>query len=107
MQPELEAAPHDLRVIADPTRREILRLLLDHGRLGVTDLATRLDLRWHHRPEQGATRVFASRALLFGDADVIIETGDTDLHCTYDASDRYIECTSASPGEKHLLVYSR
>lgn len=69
--------------------------------------ATRLDLRWHHRPEQGATRVFASRALLFGDADVVIETGDTDLHCTYDASDRYIECTSASPGEKHLLVYSR
>lgn len=45
MQPELEAAPHDLRVIADPTRREILRLLLDHSRLGVTDLATRLDLR--------------------------------------------------------------
>lgn len=45
MQSELEAAPHDLRVIADPTRREILRLLLDHGRLGVTDLATRLKLR--------------------------------------------------------------
>lgn len=38
-------ASSDLRVIADPTRLEILRLLIGEGRLGVTDLADRLSLR--------------------------------------------------------------
>lgn len=43
---ESTSAARDLRTVADPTRLEILRLLLDapEGRVGVTDLAERLGL---------------------------------------------------------------
>lgn len=65
---------------------------------------TRIDLRWQHVPAQGGTRVFASREKLFANAQVRIDTEGEDLHCGYDAAERYITCDSATPGEKHLTV---
>lgn len=65
---------------------------------------TRVDIRWQHQPEQGATRIFAARQRVFGGGTVTIETEGDDLHCRYDEDERYVQCTSAIAGEKRVVI---
>ena len=65
---------------------------------------TLVDLRWRHDPEQGVTRIFASRHVIFDDSPVTIHAEGDDLSCAYDADERYVECRSDTPGVKQVTI---
>ena len=65
---------------------------------------TRIDVTWEHHPEQGNTRLFASRTTLFQDQTVVIETEGEALHCAYDQEERFVECASPAPGLKRVTI---
>ena len=67
---------------------------------------TVVDIRWQHHPEQGATRIYAARQRLFGGAPVRIETEGDGLDCSYDSDQRYVNCSSATAGEKRVRIMS-
>lgn len=65
---------------------------------------TKIDLTWDHVPEQGMTRIFAGRDVIFAGEQVNIVTEGEGLVCQYDNKERYITCQSPVAGVKRVVI---
>ncbi len=65
---------------------------------------TVIDIRWQHVPQQGGTKIYASRSIIFADTDVEILTEGDDLDCHFDQQEKYVHCDSSTAGEKRVLI---
>ncbi len=65
---------------------------------------TLIDLKWNHVPSQGATKIFASKAVIFAEKPVTIDTHHTDLTCEWDSSECYLLCSAPTAGEKWVTI---
>jgi hypothetical protein len=65
---------------------------------------TKIDLSWEHVPAQGETKIFASREVIFEGNDIDINTHGSDLWCEYDMDEKYILCSSPTPGKKRVTI---
>jgi endoglycosylceramidase len=78
------------------------RISGEPGSFEVDDtVALTVTLAWKHVPAQGATRMFAPRALFKG--DVAAETVGK-LDCNYEDDWLHVRCTSAHAGDKRLVL---
>ncbi|HEY6880904.1 MAG TPA: cellulase family glycosylhydrolase, partial [Polyangiales bacterium] len=61
-----------------------------------------VELAWQSVPAQGETRIFAPHSALFS-SQAFVETHE-DVTCSYEENGLYLRCTSATEGEKRIVL---
>jgi endoglycosylceramidase len=68
---------------------------------------TSMMLVWEHDPEQGETKIFANKKLLFPSGEVLLLTEGEGLYCSYDDRQYYVVCRSDQKGLKRVTLQQK